>query len=53
MTNYFNMTTRDIKRKETLDKVLNREITNNKAWELLKLGKRQIVRLKKNTLKIE
>ena len=45
------MTIKDILRKETLDKVLNHEITNKKAWELLKLGKRQIVRLKKEYIK--
>ncbi len=46
MTNYIQMTARDIKVKETLDKVLNLEITNKKAWELLKLSKRQIIRKK-------
>lgn len=47
MTNYLKMTTRDIEIKEILDKVLNNEITNVKAGELLWLWKRQIIRKKK------
>ena len=31
MTNYLQMTVKDIKVKDTLDKVLNRKITNKKA----------------------
>lgn len=46
MTNYLQMTTRDIEIKETLDKVLNWEITNIKAAELLWLSERQIIRKK-------
>ncbi len=47
MTNYYKMSKKDLQTKEILDKVLNREITNNKAWELLWLTKRQIIRKKK------
>ncbi len=47
MTNYLQMTNKDITTKEILDKVLRKEITNKKAWELLWLWKRQIIRKKK------
>lgn len=46
MTNYLQMTTRDILIKEILDKLLNKEITNKKAWELVWLWERQIIRKK-------
>ncbi len=46
MTNYIQMTTRDILVKETLDKLLSRELTNIKAAELLWLWERQIIRKK-------
>lgn len=52
MTNYLQMTTKDIDIKAILDKVLSWEITNNKAWELLNLSKRQIIR-KKQKYKLE
>jgi len=35
MTNYIKMTLKDIKTKETLDKLLNKEITNKTAAKLL------------------
>lgn len=46
MTNYLQMTTRDILIKEIIDKLLNKQITNKKAWELLWLWERQIIRKK-------
>lgn len=52
MTNYLKMTTKDLDTKAILDKVLNKEITNIKAWELLWLSNRQIIR-KKNKYKLE
>lgn len=52
MTNYLQMTTKDILIKETLDNVLNNDITNVKAWELLWLWERQIIR-KKQRYKLE
>ena len=47
MTNYLQMTNKDLDTKVILDKLLNREITNIKAWELLWLWKRQMIRKKK------
>ena len=47
MTNYFKMSNKDLEIKSILDKILNKEITNNKAGELLWLSKRQIIRKKK------
>jgi len=47
MTNYFKMSNKDLDTKTILDKVLSKEITNIKAWELLWLSKRQIIRKKK------
>ena len=44
MTNYFKMSNKDLEIKSILDKVLNKEITNIKAGELLWLSKRQIIR---------
>jgi hypothetical protein len=35
MANYFNMTTIDLTKKDILDKLLNKEITNIKASEHL------------------
>jgi len=52
MTNYLQMTNKDLDIKSILDKVLNKEITNIKAWELLWLSKRQIIR-KKQKYKLE
>ena len=52
MTNYIKMTNKDLDIKCIMDKLLNKEITNIKAWKLLWLWKRQIVR-KKKKYKIE
>lgn len=41
------MSNKDLDTKVILDKLLNKEITNKKAWELLWLSKRQIIRKKK------
>lgn len=46
-TNYLQMTNKDITRKEILDKVISNQLTNEKAWNLLNLTKRQIIRIKK------
>jgi len=46
------MSNKDLEIKSILDKVLAKEITNNKAWELLWLWKRQIIR-KKNKYRLE
>jgi len=48
MTNYLPMTQKDILTQEILNKVLKREITNVKAWELLSKSTRQIIRIKQN-----
>lgn len=47
MTNYLQMTTKDLNIKYIMDKLLNKEVTNIKAWELLWLWERQIIRKKK------
>lgn len=47
MTNYLQMTNKDLDTKSIIDKVLNREITNIKAWKILWKTKRQIIRIKK------
>jgi len=48
MANYFNMTTIDLIKKDILDKLLNKEITNIKASEHLWKTKRQVIRMKNN-----
>ena len=52
MTNYLQMKNKDLDTKVILDKVLNKEITNIKEWEILWLSKRQIIR-KKQKYKLE
>ncbi len=47
MTNYLKMTNKDLDTKKIMDKLLECEITNIKAWEILWLSKRQIIRKKK------
>lgn len=52
MTNYLQMTNKDLDIKYIMDKLLNREITNIKAKELLWKSERQIIRIK-NKYKLE
>ncbi len=47
MTNYLQMTNKDLDTKSIIDKVLNKEITWIKAWQLLWKSDRQIRRIKK------
>jgi len=47
MTNYLEMTNKDLDTKQIMDKLLSWEITNIKAGETLWLWKRQIIRKKK------
>jgi len=46
MINYLQMTNKDLDTKKIMDKLLDWEITNIKAWKLLWLWKRQIIRKK-------
>lgn len=52
MTNYLQMTNKDLDIKNIIDKVLNKEITWVKAWKLLWISDRQ-VRRKKQKYKLE
>lgn len=47
MTNYLQMTNKDLDTKRIMDKLLEWEITNIKAWELLWIWNRQVIRKKK------